>query len=118
MLRQGTQAYRNLLILVLLGLSLSATAGLTTVTAAYEVAVTDLRLPVSVNGTLTFKQCPDCDAQTLRVTSKTRYVLNDRNVGLAEFKNQLKRVRNRKTEAATVMHHLESNTITAISVNL
>ncbi len=118
MLRQGTQAYRKLLILVLLGLSLSAAADLTTITAAYEVAVSDLRLPGSENGTLTFRQCPDCEAQTLRVTGKTRYVLNDRAVGLAEFKNQLRRVRNRKTEATTVMHHLESNTITAISVNL
>jgi hypothetical protein len=118
MLRQGTQAYRKLLILVLLGLSLSAAADLTTITAAYEVAVTDLRLPVSENGTLTFKRCPNCDAQTLRVTSKTRYVVNDRDTPLAEFKNQLRRVRNRKTEAATVMHHLESNTITAVRVNL
>ena len=118
MLRQGTQAYRKLLILVLLGLSFSAAADLTTITAAYEVAVSDLRLPVSENGTLTFKQCPDCEAQTLRVTGRTRYLLDDRNVELAEFKNQLRRVRNRKTVAATVMHHLESNTITAISVNL
>ena len=118
MLRQGTQAYRKLLILVLLGLSFSAAADLTTITAAYEVAVSDLRLPVSENGTLTFKQCPDCEAQTLRVTSNTRYVVNDRGTELAEFKNQLRRVRNRKTVAATVMHHLESNTITAISLNL
>ena len=102
----------------MLGLSFSAAADLTTITAAYEVAVSDLRLPVSENGTLTFKQCPDCEAQTLRVTSNTRYVVNDRGTELAEFKNQLRRVRNRKTVAATVMHHLESNTITAISVNL
>jgi hypothetical protein len=118
MLRQGTQAYRKLLILVLLGLSLSAAADLTTITAAYEVAVSDLRLPGSENGTLTFRRCPSCEAQTLRVTSKTRYVVNDRGVVLAEFKNQLRRVRNRNTVAATVMHHLESNTITAVSVNL
>ncbi len=118
MLRQGTHAYRKLLILVLLGPSLLAAADLTTITAAYEVAVSNLRLPGSANGTLTFKQGPDCEAQTLRVTSKTRYVVNDRGVALAEFKNQLRRVRNRRTEAATVMHHLKSNTITAVSVNL
>ena len=118
MLRQGIQAYRRLLILVLLGLSLSAAADLTTITAAYEVAVSDLRLPVSENGTLTFKQCPDCEAQTLRVSGRTRYLLDDRYVALAEFKNQLRRVRNRNTVAATVMHHLESNTITAVRVNL
>ena len=109
---------RKLLVLVLLGLSLAAAADFRTITEAYEVDLSDLRLPGSENGTLTFKQCSDCEAQTLRVTGKTRYVVNDRGVALSEFKNQLRRVRNRKTVAATVMHHLESNTITAISVNL
>ena len=109
---------RKLLVLVLLGLSLAAAADFRTITEAYEVDLSDLRLPGSENGTLTFKQCSDCEAQILRVTGKTRYLINDRDFALAEFKEQLRRVRNRKTEAATVMHHPESNTITAINVNL
>lgn len=107
---------RKLLALVLLGLSLSAAAEFTTITAAYEVSVSDLRLPGSATGTLTFKQCADCEAQTLRVTGSTRYVLNDRDLELAEFKAQLGNVRKRNDETATVLHHLESNTITAIKV--
>ena len=106
---------RKLLALVLLGLSLSAAADFTTITAAYEVAVSDLRMPRNEGGTLTFKQCSDCELQTLRVSGKTRYVLNDRDVELTEFKERLAGARN---EAATVMHHLESNTITAIIVSL
>jgi len=108
---------RKLLALVLLGLSLSAAADFTTITAAYEVAVRDLRLPGSSTGTLTFRECADCEAQTLRVNGKTRYVLNDRDIELAKFKKQLGRVSNRKDETATVLHHLESNTITAVMVN-
>ncbi len=107
---------RKLLVLILLGLSLSAVADFRTITEAYEVNLSDLRLPGSENGTLTFKQCSDCEAQTLRVTSKTRYVLNDRDFALAEFKEQLKRVRNRKDQSISVLHHLESNTIKAIKV--
>ncbi len=106
---------RKLLALVLLGLSLSAAADFTTITAAYEVAVGDLRMPRNTGGTLTFRQCSDCELQTLLVTSKTRYVLNDRDVELAEFKERLAGARN---AAATVMHHLESNTITAVMVSL
>ena len=106
---------RKLLVLVLLGLSLSAAADFTTITEAYEVAVGDLRMPRNTGGTLTFRQCSDCELQTLLVTSKTRYVLNDRDVELAEFKERLAGARNK---TATVMHHLESNTITAIMVNL
>ena len=109
---------RKLLILVLFGLSLSAAADFTTITEAYEVAVGDLRLPRSEGGTLTFKQCSDCEAQTLRVTGKTRYVLNDRDLELAEFRKRLGNVGSRKDTAAIVMHHLESNTITAVMVNL
>ena len=107
---------QKLLVLVLLGLSLAAAADFKTITEAYEVDLIDLRLPGSENGTLTFKQCPDCEAQTLRVTSKTRYVLNDRDFALAEFKEQLKRVRNRKDQSVSVLHHLESNTIEAVKV--
>ncbi len=109
---------RKLLALVLLGLSLTAAADFTTITEAYEVAVSDLRLPRNTGGTLTFKQCADCESQTLLVTSKTRYVLNDRDVELAEFKERLASVSNPRDETATVMHHLESNTITAIWVSL
>ncbi len=77
---------RKLLVLVLLGLSLAAAADFTTITKAYEVTLGDLRLPGSENGTLTFKQCSDCEAQTLRVTGETRYVVNDRDFTLVEFK--------------------------------
>ncbi len=107
---------RKLLVLVLLGLSFSAVSDFRTITEAYEVDLSDLRLPGSENGTLTFKQCSDCEAQTLRVTSKTRYLINDRDFALAEFKEQLKHVRNRKDQIVSVLHHLESNTIKSIKV--
>ncbi len=107
---------RKVLVLVLLGLSLVAAADFRTITEAYEVDLSDLRLPGSENGTLTFKQCSDCEAQTLRVTSKTRYVINDRHFALVEFKEQLKTVRNRKDQNVSVLHHLESNTIKAVKV--
>jgi len=107
---------RKLLVLVLLGLSVAAAADFRTITEAYEVDLGDLRLPGSENGTLTFKQCFDCERQTLRVTGKTRYLINDRDFALAEFKKQLKRVRNRKDQNVAVLHHLESNTIEAVRV--
>ncbi len=107
---------RKLLVLVLLGLSLVAAADFKTITEAYEVDLSDLRLPGSENGTLTFKQCSDCEVQILRVTGKTRYVINDRDFALAEFKEQLKHIRNRKDQNVSVLHHLESNTIKAVKV--
>ena len=108
---------RKLLILVLLGLSLSAAADFTTIAEVYEIDLTDLRLPGTEGGTLAFKQCEDCEVQTLRVSGGARYVLNDRDFALAQFKKEVKRVRNRKGVAVAVTHHLESNTITAIMVS-
>ena len=104
------------LALVLLGLSISAVADFRTITEAYEVDLSDLRLPGSEYGTLTFKQCSDCETQTVSVTSNTRYLINDRDFALTEFKEGLKRVRNRKGSSVSVLHHLESNTIKAIKV--
>ena len=109
---------RKILAVVLLGLSLSATADFTTITAAYEVAVSDLRMPRSTGGTLTFRRCAECELETVRVNRKTRYILNDDDFELAEFREELKRAGNKTKGAATVMHHLESNTITSVKVSL
>jgi hypothetical protein len=106
---------RKLLALVLLGLSLTAAADFMTITEAYEVNSGDMRLPRSTGGTLTFKQCSECDSQTLLVNSRTRYVIDGRDVELTEFKERMAGVRD---ESVTVLHHLESNTITAIKVRL
>lgn len=107
---------QKLLVLVLLGLSLSAVAGFTTITEAYEVAVRDLRLPRYEGGTLTFKQCADCEAQTVRVTHGTRFVINGHSVKLKEFRKSLSQVSNRADESVIVLHHLESDTVTSVSV--
>ena len=104
---------RKLLALVLIGLSLSAAADFTTVTEAYEVKSSDLRLPRNTGGTLTFKQCSECESQTLLVNSRTRYVLDGRDVELIEFQERMAGARD---ETVTVLHNLESNTITAVKV--
>lgn len=109
---------QRLLVLVLLGLSLTAAADFKTVTAVYEADLNYLRLPGAAGGTLTFSECSDCDLQTLRVTAATRYVLNDRNVSLTEFKKALSRITNRKDVIIDVSHHLESNTVTRVNVKL
>ncbi len=107
---------QRLLVLAILGLSLSAAADFRTITEAYEVDLSDLRLPRSESGNLTFKQCSDCKPETLRVTVQTRYLINNRDFSLVEFKEQLKLVRNRKNQNVAVLHHLETDTVKAIKV--
>jgi hypothetical protein len=99
--------------LVLIALSFSAAADFTTLVEAYEVSSGDMRLPQNTGGTLSFKQCAECESQTLLVNSSTRYLIDGRDVELSEFKERMAGVRD---ETVTVLHDLESNTISAVKV--
>ena len=104
--------------LVLVALSFSAAADFTTVTEAYEVNTNDLTMPINEGGTLKFRQCADCELQTLLVNSSTNYVLNGSYVSLQDFKDALASISDPIGDTATVLHHLESNMITAVKVRL
>jgi hypothetical protein len=107
---------RRLLVLTILGLSLSAAADFRTITEVHEVNLIFLRLPTSANGTLSFADCTDCNAQTIRVTVATRYTLNGRDVMLADFRKAVSGIRNRADQIIDVYHHLESDTVIRVNV--
>lgn len=109
---------RVLLFLLLTGLTLPAAAEFSTITKAYEVELSDLRLPGSAGGTLAFKECPGCPSQTIRVTGNTRYLLNGRSIPLEKFRAALDASRGGNDPAVIVFHHLESNVITGVKVRL
>lgn len=103
-------------ILILLALSVTATADFRTIAEAHEVDLSNIRLPGTELGTVSFKLCSDCSAQTSRVTSNTRYAINDRAYSLTEFKKRLKLVGDPDKQNISVVQHLETNTIQAIEV--
>ncbi len=109
---------RRLLVLTILGLSLSAAADFRTTMEVYEVDLVYLRLPGSASGTLTFSDCNECDTQTIRVTAATRYVVNGRNVMLADFRRAVISITNRKDTIIDVYHDLESDTVIKVNVKL
>ncbi|MDH3275213.1 MAG: hypothetical protein OEM64_04940 [Gammaproteobacteria bacterium] len=96
----------------------SAMADFKTITRAYEVVLSDFRAPASVNGIVSFKTCESCEVQTVNVSSTTRYQLNDRTVTLPQFRRSLSTVQDRSDETIVVMHHLESDVVTSISISL
>lgn len=108
-------------IMVLAALALTghiATADFKTVERANEVRLSEFRLPASLNGIATFKPCGACDMQAVSVSAETRYRLNDQFVSLPEMRRLLATVSNRDRKTVIVMHHLESDLITQISVRL
>jgi hypothetical protein len=95
-----------------------AFAEFTTVTLASEVRLSEFRLPASVNGIASFKPCGACDMKAVSVNADTRYRLNDQFVSLPDMRRSLASVPNRNRKAVIVMHHLESDLITQISIKL
>lgn len=107
---------KTLFIAALLSLSFIASADNYIISQAYEIAVDGLRLPGNVVGSVSFRDCDICEMQTVRVTTDTRYLLNNRDVSLADFKKAVKSIVDKKSNIATVIHHLASDSIVAVHV--
>ena len=107
-----------LIAAALLSLALPAAADFKQVAEAYEVALSDVRLPRANGGTIAFKECATCEYKRIRVGSDMRYRLNGKDVTLKKFREAMATVENRDDEAVTVLHHLERNQVTAVSVYL
>ena len=109
---------QRLMVLFILGLSLSAAADFRTTMEVHEVELTHLRLPGSTSGTLTFSDCTDCNALTIRATAATRYIVNGKDVSLADFRRVVAGIRNRSDQIIDVYHDLESDTVIRVNAKL
>jgi hypothetical protein len=102
----------------LLSVSFPTAADFETVELAYEVALSEIRLPRNHRGTIAFKKCSDCEYLTKRVSENIRYMVDGRAVTLEKFRQLTESVADRDNEAVTIMHHLEDNRVTEVSVYL
>ena len=107
-----------LIATALLCMAFPAAAEFTTVQKAYEIALSDLRLPRNNTGTIAFKECDSCDYMTVRVGADTRYTLNGKAVPLNKFRDALSVVENRDDQPVTVLRHVERNQVTAVFAKL
>lgn len=107
---------QTVVIILLASMSFAASAENYIINQAYEIAVDELRLPGNIVGTVSFRDCNSCAQQTIPVTTSTRYVLNNRDVSLVDFRLALNTIADKSTNIATVIHHLQSNTIVALHV--
>jgi hypothetical protein len=108
--------FKVLIAAILLGLALPVAADFRTVALAHEVALTDLRVPQSESGTVSFKTCDECSYQSKRVGEGTQWVLNGKSLPLAKFRRGLLSIRDRDAAAVTVLHHLEQDRVIRVEV--
>ncbi len=106
------------IVIALLGFCLSAGAEFRTISRAYEIALSDFRVPATPSSAVIFRECADCEMRTIRVTPQTRYELNTRAVTLKEFRAAVFQIRDRVAETIIVLHHLESDTVVSVSVSI
>lgn len=107
---------KRILIIALLAMSVPAAADFEVITEAYEVRLDYFQAPATENGGFSFKTCEDCERIRLNVHPGTRYSVNGKSVRLKGFRDALMQVRDRKEPTVVVKHHLESDTVVAISV--
>ena len=107
-----------LITALVLTLAMPAIADFKTVQLAHEVVLSELRLPSYVGGTIGFKGCSDCPYQTERVSEDTRYFVDGRSVPLDKFRNAVSHIRNRSEQWVTVLHHLDNDVVTQVSISL
>ena len=99
-------------------LALPVAAEFHTVELAHEVRLSDIRLPQSESGTVGFRTCDECEHRTERVTVETRWSVNGKIVPLDDFRVALARIADRSDVYVTVLHHLEDDRVTEVSVYL
>ncbi|MDJ0712271.1 MAG: hypothetical protein QNJ14_17920 [Woeseiaceae bacterium] len=98
--------------------SVPALADFKTVSRAYEVALGNMRIPTSAYSAVRFSECEDCETHAVRLTANTRFVVNGRSVSFERFQAMAAAVNDADSVPVIVLHHLESDTISKISVSL
>jgi hypothetical protein len=109
---------RHIIVALLLATSLPASAEFTTVAEAREIALSDFRVPATPSSGAMFRTCSDCDMMTVRVTPNTDYRINGKSYPLKEFRKRVFDIRDRENTVVIVLHHLESDVVLSVSVNL
>lgn len=109
---------RIIITALMLGLALPAAADMQTVAEAYEVSLSEMRLPSHESGTISYKTCGTCSYETKRVGSGTRYLLNGKAVKLDEFRRASSLVTERADQPVTVLRHLGEDVVTQVSMTI
>ncbi len=82
----------------------------------FEVSIFSVRMPVSENGTISIRECDNCDYHSLRVTPETQYLLNGKAMKLDRFRKALTDLRQQGDTTVNVKRDDTSNTVVNVRV--
>ena len=104
------------LFALMLVMSGTATATDYPPTRTYEAQLQTVRLPDATTGTITVKECTRCEYETFRVTARTVYALDGRNMRLVDFRAAVERLGLDGRHNINVRRDLTSNTISKVFI--
>jgi hypothetical protein len=106
-----------LLATISFALSVPGMAQFRTIAEAYEVRLSDLRLPQSEGGTVAYKTCDACAYESKLVSDDMQWILDGRSLPFEDFRRGVATVSDRENTPVMVLHHLESDRVTRVSVH-
>jgi hypothetical protein len=109
--------FKVLIAALSLVLAVPVAAEFRTIAKAHEAWLSELRLPQNETGTIGFKPCDECAYVVKRVNGNTEWVFDGRSMSLKKFRSNLRTISDRKNTPVTVLHHLESDRVTRVSVH-
>ena len=110
---------RKLMIAAAILISTHATAQLVTVIEAVETSPTNIILPATTEGMVTFRPCAgECERPYKRVSlsAATRFTVNGRAVRFEDFRREFAIIKRAETSYALVSYETETNTLTSIQL--
>lgn len=105
---------KTILLSVLLVTCSAAVANSMPPTKTYEAMIKSVRLPELPHGTLSVRECDDCDYQTYRVTPRTRYRIDNRTMQLKDFRATLEKLALDDEHNVNVTRDIQSNMIISV----
>jgi len=107
------------MLLLALGLSMNAAADLVTVVRAVEVTTSNINMPTSTNGRLSFKPCAgECDAEFLsaRLTPATEFKVDGSAQSFVDFREAFFNLPRGKDHYALVSYDAKSFIVTSVHI--
>lgn len=96
-----------------------AIAQIVTEVDAIELSPSNIIMPGSLNGMVTFRSCGDgCDEDysRARLTAETRFYVDGRTVKFDDFRQDFANIKHRKNSYALLSVEIKTNTITSIRI--
>ena len=83
-------------------------------TKTFEVSINSVRLPVSTSGTVSLRECDDCDYHEIRVTPNTQYKINGKHLQLTDFRKAVLDLKLRGDRTVNVKRDDATNTVASV----